>query len=156
VSDAPLPARLEYESPPTPDRYKQPMGFWTGAFYGGIYGVALAALGLWSAGTFRSGTLVPLGVVSSPAGLVAVPFVAFMATPVLWAAIGWLLAAYRIGAFRGAFRVVMFCHYATIPFIVFGTAFADWSNLHKAAGSAALASILYAAGQVLIWTAALD
>ena len=149
------PGRLDYESSTRLDRTGQPTGLWTGALCGGTYGAGLAAVGLWAAGPFRPGLLVPLGVVSSPVGLVADPFAALVTTPVLWAALGWLLAGYRIGAFRRAFPAAMFVHYAAVPFLAFGTGFADWANLHKASGAAVLASIVYGVGQVLIWTAAL-
>lgn len=121
--------------------------------FGFMYGLLLAMAGFAALG-FGHGSLVVLGLVSSPFGVLDNALIALACTPILWMVIGGLLRNVDRRPFNLFFLAAMLLHYGALFFVLRGPSqFADSFSLKKVQGEVIGGFVFYGAGQIAIWIA---
>ena len=120
---------------------------------GSLYGILLAIIGLLATGAGH-GTLVLIGMSSSPVGFFGIP-IALLSPPLLWAIMGWLLSKSERSPYRIIFLVIMAVHYLSLWPLLTREPYGDWEYFDKMWQSwpviVATGIACYVVGQAVIW-----
>jgi hypothetical protein len=122
---------------------------------GMLFGVALSTLGFAAAGVGH-GSYALIGASSAPAGALGIS-AALAGSPILWAVVGaafdWLEMPWR----NRLVTAVLLAHYASAVLLLSHQPYGDWGVLLSLTGALwpllLIWSLVYAAGQVVVWRA---